>query len=326
MTKINISMACLLLTVNVVVNAQIFSGGSGTTDDPYKVSTPEQLNQVRNHLAAHFLLANDIDLTEYLVTSGDGYKQWGEQGWMPIGTNNAAFTGSFNGSGFKITGLWLNRIDIFDVGLFGYIRNAKIENLGVEIGDKGIRGFDNVAGLAGVQDFSTITNCYAIGNISGRSDIGGLIGEQIRNSVTKNCYATGSVSGNLFNAGGLTAHLSSNSSIENCYASVSVSGNGNVGGLVGQQVGKISNSYAAGSVRGIDCVGGLVGENQRGSIENCFFDTQTTNQIHGSGCGSQQGITGKNTAEMRQQNTFIGWDFSSVWSMHSGDYPKLLAH
>ena len=322
----NISIVCLLLTVNMAVKAQTFSGGSGTIADPYIISTPEQLNQVRNHLSAHFKLANNIDLTEFLVTVGAGYNQWGEQGWEPIGTNSAAFRGSFNGAGFKITGLWSNRIDMFDIGLFGYIRNAKIENLGVELGDRGIRGFDNVAGLVGVQDFSTITNCYAVGSVNGRSDIGGLIGEQIRGSVTKNCYATGSVSGNLFNAGALTAHLSSNSTIENCYASVKVSGKGKVGGLVGQQIGKISNSYATGNVRGIDCVGGLVGERQRGSIENCFFDNQTTGQIRGVGTDLQEGVTGKNTAEMKRKNTFIDWDFSAVWRMPSREYPKLLAN
>lgn len=323
MKKINTTLLCLLLTANMAVNAQTFSGGSGTTTDPYIISTPEQLDQVHNHLAAHFKLANDIDLTAYLATVGDGYKQWGEQGWLPIGTNAAAFRGSFDGAGFKVTGLWLNRIDIFDVGLFGYIRNASIKNLGVVIGDRGIRGFDNVAGLVGVQDFSTITNCYAIGNVSGRSDVGGLIGEQIRGSVTKNCYTAGNISGNLFNAGGLTAHLSSNSTIENCYSSVNVSGNGKVGGLVGQQIGKISNSYATGSITGIDYVGGLVGEKGRDSLENCFFDTQTSGQVRGAGSGSQQGVTGKNTAEMKRRNTFTGWDFTAVWTILSNNYPKL---
>jgi hypothetical protein len=212
---------------------------------------------------------------------------------------------------------------MFDVGLFGYIRNARIENLGIIIGDRSIRGFDNVAGLVGVQDFSVITNCYAIGNVGGRSDVGGLIGEQIRGSVTKNCYAIGNISGNLFNAGGLTAHLSSNSTIENCYFSGSVSGNSNVGGLVGQQIGKISNSYATGNVRGINYVGGLVGEKGHESIENGFFNTQTSGQAYGAGSGSQQGITGKNTAEMKRQNTFTGWNFNSVWTMPRNNYPKL---
>ena len=318
-------MVCLALTATMTANAQTFSGGSGTTANPYLISTPEQLDQMRNYLTAHFKLANNIDITEYLSNVGEGYKQWGEQGWLPIGTNNAAFRGSFDGAGFKVTGLWLNRIDIFDVGLFGYIRNANIRNVGVEIGDRGVRGFDNVAGLVGVQDFSTVTNCYATGNVYGRSDIGGLVGEQIRNSTTKNSYFTGNVNGNLLNIGGLVAHLSSNSTIENCYASGSVSGNELVGGLVGDLVGKISNSYVANSVKGITFVGGLVGERRSNNsiIENCFFDTQTTGQTNGVGSDSQQGVTGRNTADMKRQNTFTGWDFSSVWSMPSGDYPKL---
>ena len=325
MKKVNITIACLLFAVNMTVNAQEFSGGTGTKTDPYVISTPEQLDQVRNHLTAHFILANNIDLTEYLATVGAGYEQWGEQGWMPIGTNEDTFRGSLNGAGFKVTGLWLNRVDIFDVGLFGYIRFARIDNLGVEIGDRGIRGFDNVGGLVGVQDLSSIENCYAIGSVSGRSDVGGLIGEQIRGSHIKNCYSEGSVSGNLINAGGLVAHLSSNSSIENCYSSSSVSANRLVGGLVGQQVGKISNSYATGSVKGLYRVGGLSGEIQIGSAENSFFDIQTTGQSAGAGNVSQSGIAGKTTAEMKQQNTFAGWDFANVWHIPSGEYPNLTA-
>ena len=325
MRKTNIIIVvCLLLTANMAVNAQAFSGGTGTTTDPYKISTPEQLDEVHNHLTAHFSLVNDIDLTEYLATTGEGYKQWGEQGWLPIGTNDTPFRGSFDGAGFKVTGLWLNRIDIFDVGLFGYIRASNIKNLGVEVGDRGIRGFDNVAGLVGVQDLSTITNCYSAGSIYGRSDVGGLVGEQIRGSVVRNSYATGSVNGNLFNAGGLTAHLGSSSTIENCYASVNVSGNGLVGGLVGQQVGKISNSYSTGSVKGINLVGGLVGEKQNNNIKNCFFDTHTSGQKDGAGSGSQEGVIGKSTVEMKRQSTFTGWDFSTVWRMLSGEYPKLI--
>ena len=326
MKKINITIACLLFAANMAINAQVFSGGAGTTADPYVVSTPEQLDQVRNFLTSHFILANDIDLTEYLSSVGAGYAQWGEQGWLPIGTNDVIFKGSFNGAGFKVTGIWLNRIETFDVGLFGYIRTARIENLGIIIGDRGIRAFDNVAGLVGVQDMSRIENCYAIGNVGGRSDIGGLIGEQIRSSHIKNCYAICNVSGNLINAGGLVAHLSSNSSIENCYASSNVSANSYVGGLVGQQIGKITNSYASGSVKGHSHVGGLVGELQLGSTENSFFDTQISGQLLGSGSGSQSGATGKTTAEMKQQNTFRGWDFTNVWHITSGEYPKLIAH
>jgi len=309
----------------MAVNAQTFSGGSGTTADPYTISTPEQLNQVRNHLRAHFRLVNNIDLTEYLETVGAGYKQWEELGWLPIGTREDSFRGSFNGAGFKVTGLWINRPEAVWVGLFGVTLGANIENLGVEIGDRGVKGDRDVGGLVGRQEFTTVTNCYVAGNVYGRNDVGGLIGEQVRGSVVKNSYATGNVYGNLHCAGGLVGHIDSSSSIENCYYSGSVSGNMYVGGLVGQSVGKISNSYATCKVKGLDYIGGLVGEQQRGNIENCFFDTQTSGQERGVGSSSQQGVTGKNTVEMKRQNTFTGWDFASVWRMPSGDYPKLIA-
>lgn len=110
----------------------VFAGGDGSEESPYLVSTPEQLDAVRNDLSAHYLQTGDIDL------SG-----WGE--WEPIGSALAIedadidtpdphpFTGSYNGGNYKITGLLINDDDgsIFDdcIGLFAGAEQATIKNV-----------------------------------------------------------------------------------------------------------------------------------------------------------------------------------------------------
>ncbi|WP_418445874.1 hypothetical protein, partial [Cloacibacillus evryensis] len=96
-----------------------FSGGSGTAENPWRIGTAAQLNNVRNHLKAHFILAADIDMSKY-------------ESWEPIGKfagtaedpdmpdPSVAFTGTFNGGGHTISNLKINdAATARGVGLFG---------------------------------------------------------------------------------------------------------------------------------------------------------------------------------------------------------------
>lgn len=82
-----------------------------------------------------------------------------------------------------------------------------------------------------------------------------------------------------------------------------------VGGLVGCTYlkGDVENSYSAGqvTVNNVDYVGGLVGYvgsgNKKGSVDDSFWDTQTSNQ------SSSAGGTGKTTSEMKTLSTFSAW-------------------
>ncbi len=49
--------------------------------------------------------------------------------WTPIGTEDAPFTGTYNGNGFSITGLTMKDPNSKTVGLFGVARNAHIYNV-----------------------------------------------------------------------------------------------------------------------------------------------------------------------------------------------------
>ena len=97
-----------------------------------------------------------------------------------------------------------------------------------------------------------------------------------------------------------------------------------VGGLVGRSHSSstITNSYSTGYVNGIgDRVGGLVGERTGGTINNSFYDSETSGRDN-TGKG-----TPKTTAQMRNPQTFINasWNLS-IWylSIDKSEYPKLL--
>ncbi|MCL2738784.1 MAG: BACON domain-containing protein, partial [Bacteroidales bacterium] len=126
--------------------------------------------------------------------------------WTPIGDNTIErpFRGHFDGDGFKVSGLYINRTTD-DTGLFGWIQNSSIQNLGVEIAAGGVTGNNFTGGVAGYMRNSTISNCYVTGNVSGRDYVGGVAGfigtNLSMSSSISNSYATGNISGNWYVGG-----------------------------------------------------------------------------------------------------------------------------
>ncbi len=243
-------------------------------------------------------------------------------GFFSGSINNAYVTGSVSGT---------NNVG----GLVGTVEGGTISNV---YATGSVSGIDAVGGLVGISSVASISNAYATGSVTGDSRVGGLVGLNFGSSID-NVYATGSVTGTN-NVGGL---VSANfvASINNAYATGSVSGTNNVGGLVGLQgnsdngggISSISNSYATGRITGTSNIGGLVGIiNNTGSVSvnNAFWDTQTTGQSNGVGTGSSAGVTGKTTAEMTQLATFTGWDISgtggstAIWRIYEGNTAPLL--
>jgi len=303
----------LFFSLSLTATAGEFAGGSGTEEDPYLVETAEHLDNVRNHLDAHFRQISDIDLSEY----ADG------EGWEPIGSfydwdDNEPFLGSYNGNDYIITNLFIDRTDTDYVGLFAYVgKDAELNNMALE--NVEVSGDSNVGGLVGYNNRGNITNSYATGDVSGDSDVGGLVGYNNRGNIT-NSYATGDVSGDSY-VGGLVGNNRNWANITDSYATGHVSGEGvSVGGLVGFNYrGTITDSYATGIVSGEGWqVGGLVGMNFEGAITNSYYDKETTSQDDDG-----KGIP-KTTEEMMQQGTFEGWDFDDTWDIIENEtYPFL---
>ena len=284
---VNRYLSLFAVTVLVVFSQIAFcgtyGGGSGTSEDPYLISTAEHMQEIganEGDWDKCFVLVSDIDLSMY---AGQEYNI--------IGTKAEPFAGVFDGDGHVIRNLTIETMveGIKFLGLFGWISgdNSEIKNLGMEnvaifggyescnvgglvgfnngtvsncyvLGE--VRGYGFVGGIAGQNWYGVINDCYSTCAVSGHEDIGGLVGFNYEASVAGS-YSTGGVVG-YYSIGGLVGeNLRGN--ITDCYAIGNISGVDNIGGAVGYNVGTLTNIYATGVVSGDDDIGGLVGVNRR---------------------------------------------------------------
>ena len=274
----------------------------------YIITTPEQLDAMRDNLSANYKLGASIDLEEYLAYGGAGYAKWGEEGWEPVST----FTGSLDGAGYKITGLWIDRPSSDNVGLFGYINNAAIKNFGIESAMRGVKGKYHVGGMAGfVNKGSTITDCYVIGIVKGHSYIGSIAGTVEKGSIITNCYVAGVVRGNSY-LGGVAGFINK-SSITNCVALndevTALRSTRYLGRVVGFKVTNNNNTLAnnwANRYMEVTAVGVM-------KTFNAYSD-----KVDGRDCTSYP-ITAWWTIDAPNG---AGWS-SDVWTFTGGQLPKL---
>lgn len=292
----------------IAVNA----GGTGTPSDPYLIATPEHLNHVRKLADRHFRQIADIDLSGYAAGMG----------WDPIGEDGSCFSGSYDGNGYTISSLSIDRPGESNVGLFGCVTGPGIfKNINVEVNS--VIGYENVGalvgwsnyeggsirivncsvissgaggavivdadngwnagGLVGYNQAATVERCRADVDVSGYYGIGGLVGCNYR--TISQSFAAGNVSGTWY-IGGLVGE-NFDPKLINCYAWGSVVGDvdysSNVGGLAGWTSGDVVNCYAVGSVSGIDNLGGLIGnKGTSGNIINSYYNSSNSNNGYGT--------------------------------------------
>ena len=263
------------------------------------------LDAIRDNLVGNHTLMNDLDSTtpgyEELAspTANEG------QGWDPIGTwSLSAFSGSFDGQGYEIRDLFINRPSKSPVGLFGFTEECGIiKDIGLV--NVTVTGYYYVGGLVGYNN-GIVTDSYSRGNVSGIVGmVGGLVGKNT--DTVSNSYSTASVSG-VVNVGSLVGD-NWGGTVSNSYSTGNVIGSSCVGGLVAyNNKGIVTNSYSTGSVTGDEEAGGLVGRNYDGTASNSFWDIET------SGQATSDGGTGMNTTEMKDITTFSGaaWDIIAV--------------
>lgn len=259
------------------MSAKDFAGGTGTETNPYLITTPQELSNLRNYLGSeyrntYFKIENDINLSSFSATV------WGDIGWMPIGTLYSPFCGILDGNGCTI-GFTINNLNY--LGLFGVIGvdggtcPAYIKNLNIQCS---IKGYDMCGGIAGFMGGGTrIENCSAECQINGGNYIGGLIGSgtgTIDNCQVKDIWLEGKgsyIGGLVGNGGGSITNCSVNTKLP-------VNGSGNyIGGIIGYcdllsiQNCNVNSTFITGSISGI---GGLVGCNSKSlSISNCHTNS-----------------------------------------------------
>ncbi len=267
-----------------------FDGGVGTRDRPFLVRTPTQLlglSKFSKYWDSHFLQTSDIDFHPNPPENwaGDGV-DWdldgadddtSTSGFSPIGLSGSGFSGTYDGDGFEIKNLYIDRNSSDDVGLFGYTDGAMLTN--VFLTDPVISGRGDVGALVG-DVYSATTIRYVLvsnptisnsniraGGVAGRVDsnslldmvgvdgltldagnrlVGGLVGF-LRDSTIKRSFARGKIDTSSNDAGGLVGQLGTQSGTKvtlfDNYAAVAITIDSdagdqyNHGGLIGGATG-----------------------------------------------------------------------------------------
>lgn len=148
-----------------------FSGGDGTENAPYQISTADDLfalaeavnSGTSSYQDQYFCLTNDIDL-----------KTNASNPWTPIGNSASAqgqqFLGSFDGGGYTVSGLYVEGTHGY-AGLFGVVgmsnqtTTAEVKNLRVE-GKVFVERVFYAGGVAGFVGYGAkITDCSFQGTV-----------------------------------------------------------------------------------------------------------------------------------------------------------------
>ena len=251
---------------------------------------PKNLSRVAHHRSAFpwpasgmgcpggvcegYELMRDLDFGDRnSYASGTVNSKWTGSvgGWLPIGLGERKFSAKFNGNGYAISNLYINRPgdtktdpiglnETDSTGLFGRTTDeSEISN--VRLLDVQVLGVVRVGGMVGLNN-GRIHNVSISGEVSGNAEVGGLTGSNIGEVVDSS-------------------------------ADVSVTGRDEIGGLVGISDGRVAGSHATGSVVGRSNVGGLLGlSGNSGMIVGSYFT--------GSVTGTQRlgGLAGRNEGEI----------------------------
>ena len=276
-----VAISILLLSSSF---AQTFSGGSGTSSDPYKISNTEDLVELSTYVkldlgpkypidvqdmntyGKHFIMTQDIDMAAV-------------SNFLPIGGSRNAnnfptyFCGNFDGRGFSIKNL---TIEHRYAALFGNTMGASIFNLTIdnasisctgEIGSTAstfvVTAYDSLSmdncvslnctltgstsGLFGVCAVGRIDNCHVINaKMEGEYQVGFCSSMGIGGQITNSSVSHSSLMGGSSACGfaGISYGVLSNCFVSNCVLSAERA----VCGFVDNAAGEINNCYVQASL------------------------------------------------------------------------------
>ena len=280
-------------------------GGSGTAEDPYRITGAAELIWLRDAVNAG---------EENTCAELQQDVEYVDEVWTPIGTSKHPYTGTFNGNGHTIR----VRLDGWGQALFGYVgAGAKLTDLAVTKRQSENYSIGASAPLAR-SNAGTITRCRYSGGITAKDSLGGLV--YTNSGTIEACYV-------------YAGQLNGGSRIEMYYG-------GRAGGIAYENTGTIANSYfygdmvqaqSNGTVRDIIGWGAIAYEKSGGKIINCYYGADSDDGYGGKTEDQFRGgevaylLNGGTARDDWRQNRYAGDDTPVLDRSHaqvrkSGDY------
>ncbi len=263
-----------------------FSGGDGREATPYQISTADDfcaLEEINTRPTLNGYFGVYFTLTADIDLNGRTIN--------PIGTQLYPFKGHLNGAGFSIKNVSITSSADY-TGLFGAISSdASLKNVNIN-GE--ISGNSNVGGLVGLNQ-GIVSGCvnHAAVQCAERNDylhVGGICG--YNENVISDCYNTGSVLGYGVNTGGIVGDNAAGS-IRNCFNAGTVQSEYyGAGGIAGNNEAIISSCFNNAPVSAYSTAGGIAGSNNETAvIENTYNHGVITveNNMAGGISGGNEG-------------------------------------
>ena len=284
--------------------------GSGTEDDPYLISSAEELAWISANFSGlangkYFLQTANIDL--------------GAHYWNPINNSGSQYSYYYDGNNFEISNLFIDSTKLSSenyVGLFGHNysnSSCYIKNVRVTSGEITSTGF-NVGGITGGTQRCTITNCVVDIEVNGNYNVGGIVGSNWRSTIS-DCVNKGDITGTGWYIGGLVGE-NYLSTIQTSYNTGTISGDSNIGGVLGYNVGTVTQVYNLGSVSADWYAGGIAGFLDAGStVSHCYNKGTLSGTYYMGGIAGQ--ASGSSTSASSVSNSFNVGVISSS-SQHRG--------
>ena len=217
-------------------------------------------------------------------------KDWNNgEGFIPIGTSDnpnypSTVVIDFNGNGYTISGLSIDRPSGKFLGLFSSLRESKIYDL--VISNSYFSGYRQMGAISGNAESSLFERCSVVDsslicsvtNISGFGThvwIGGLVGYSVKNNTFNFCEFNGELSG-TYAVGGITGNAKNT---------------------------KITDSVSKVNLIDIEAdalaLGGIIGNALDSKIFRCISEINCFNSTNGYGIGGIAGFASINETEIK---------------------------
>lgn len=284
------------------------------------------LSKSENAWNKNYVLCMDIDLKS--------------QDFQGIGNLKKAYTGTFDGNGFSVKNLNINKKDSNSVGFFRTCNDAQIKNLKIE--NAQIIGKSDVGGIIGSSENKTvIDNTSFDGEVKGKNVVGGLVGFAKHTTVNGSKFS-GIVKPELINNeedddddddffvskkknttsskffGGIYG-IGENSQISETNVNAKISADDIIGGFIGQSDwSDINDCVFNGNVKDINKSGFFIGSAQNSNVFNSY--SLTSRKLIGENINSKLNNCFNDISSINE-NVHKNWN-NNIWNISSKKLPR----